>query len=386
MDFKLTEEQELIQRSAREYAEKVLAPQVAAIIENNEVPAKVIRELKDMDFFAIFMPEAYGGAGSDYLNYVLVMEQIARICPAVAVIMSVNAVGLAAVENFGTEAQKEAFLRPGCNGDGVLSFAFTEPGTGSDPRQITATATRKGDAYILNGTKRFITNASLPGPIVVIARETESGEVSAFIAQKFCDGYALSDPWRKMGCQGAPLYDVYLKDMAVPAENRLGGPNKGFWILKVALALGKIGISSIFLGTMLAAYEEALNYAREKTHRGEPITKFQSLQTAIVDMAMKYEAARWMTYRIGYLADHARDKGDILKDSAMAKIFVTETAVDLARIAMGIHGSYGLMQEYKISQIWRDVIFGPQVEGVSHLLKVLVAGEILRTTPTKTGI
>jgi alkylation response protein AidB-like acyl-CoA dehydrogenase len=378
VDFKLTEEQELIQRSAREYGEKILAPQVAAIIENNEVPAKVIRELKDLDFFALFMPEAYGGAGSDYLNYVLVMEQLARICPAVAVIMSVNAVGLAAVENFGTEAQKETFLPPGCNGDGVLSFAFTEPGTGSDPKQITATATRKGNAYILNGTKRFITNASLPGPIVVIARETESGEVSAFIAQKFCDGYALSDPWRKMGCQGAPLYDVYLKDMAVPAENRLGGPNKGFWILKVALALGKIGISSIFLGTMLAAYEEALHYAREKTHRGESITKFQSLQTAIVDMAMKYEAARWMTYRIGYLADHAKDKGDILKDSAMAKIFVTETAVDLARIAMGVHGSYGLMQEYKISQIWRDVIFGPQVEGVSHLLKVLVAGEILR--------
>jgi alkylation response protein AidB-like acyl-CoA dehydrogenase len=378
VDFKLTEEQELIQRSAREYAEKILAPQVASIIEKNEVPATVIRELKDLDFFALFMPEAYGGAGSDYQNYVLVMEQIARICPAVAVIMSVNAVGLAAVEIFGTEAQKQAFLPPGCSGDGALSFAFTEPGTGSDPKQITTTATRKGDTYILNGTKRFITNASLPGPIVIIARDKEAGEISAFIAQKFCDGYALSEPWRKMGCQGAPLYDVYLKDLAVPVENLLGDPGKGFWILKVALALGKIGISSIFLGTMLAAYEEALHYARERTHRGDPITKFQAVQAAIVDMAMKYEAARWMTYRIGYLADHAKDKGAILKDSAMAKIFVTETAVDLARIAMGIHGSYGLMQEYKISQIWRDVIFGPQVEGVSHLLKALVAGEILR--------
>jgi alkylation response protein AidB-like acyl-CoA dehydrogenase len=379
VDFKLTEEQELIQRSAREYAEKILAPQVASIIEKNEVPATVIRELKDLDFFALFMPEAYGGAGSDYQNYVLVMEQIARICPAVAVIMSVNAVGLAAVEIFGTEAQKQTFLPPGCSGDGALSFAFTEPGTGSDPKQITTTATRKGDTYILNGTKRFITNASLPGPIVIIARDKEAGEISAFIAQKFCDGYALSEPWRKMGCQGAPLYDVYLKDLAVPVENLLGDPGKGFWILKVALALGKIGISSIFLGTMLAAYEEALHYARERTHRGEPITKFQAVQSAIVDMAMKYEAARWMTYRIGYLADHAKDKGSILKDSAMAKIFVTETAVDLARIAMGIHGSYGLMQEYKISQIWRDVIFGPQVEGVSHLLKALVAGEILRS-------
>jgi alkylation response protein AidB-like acyl-CoA dehydrogenase len=378
VDFKLTEEQELIQRSAREYAETRLLPRVAWIIEENKVPDEVIRDLKELGFFALFMPEAYGGAGSDYQNYVLVMEQIARICPAVAVIMSVNAVGLAAVEIFGTEAQKQAFLPPGCSGDGALSFAFTEPGTGSDPKQITTTATRKGDAYILNGTKRFITNASLPGPIVIIARDKEAGEISAFIAQKFCDGYALSDPWHKMGCQGAPLYDVYLKDLAVPVENLLGDPGKGFWILKVALALGKIGISSIFLGTMLAAYEEALHYARERTHRGEPITKFQAVQAAIVDMAMKYEAARWMTYRIGYLADHAKDKGSILKDSAMAKIFVTETAVDLARIAMGIHGSYGLMQEYKISQIWRDVIFGPQVEGVSHLLKALVAGEILR--------
>jgi alkylation response protein AidB-like acyl-CoA dehydrogenase len=378
VDFKLTEEQELIQRSAREYAETRLLPRVAAIIEENKVPDEVIRDLKELGFFALFMPEAYGGAGSDYQNYVLVMEQIARICPAVAVIMSVNAVGLAAVEIFGTEAQKQTFLPPGCSGDGALSFAFTEPGTGSDPKQITTTATRKGDTYILNGTKRFITNASLPGPIVIIARDKEAGEISAFIAQKFCDGYALSEPWRKLGCQGAPLYDVYLKDLAVPVENLLGDPGKGFWILKVALALGKIGISSIFLGTMLAAYEEALHYARERTHRGEPITKFQAVQAAIVDMAMKYEAARWMTYRIGYLADHAKDKGAILKDSAMAKIFVTETAVDLARIAMGIHGSYGLMQEYKISQIWRDVIFGPQVEGVSHLLKALVAGEILR--------
>jgi alkylation response protein AidB-like acyl-CoA dehydrogenase len=378
VDFKLTIEQELIQRSAREYAEKRLLPRVAKIIEENKVPDEVIRDLKELGFFALFMPEAYGGAGSDYQNYVLVMEQIARICPAVAVIMSVNAVGLAAVEIFGTEAQKEVFLPPGCSGDGALSFAFTEPGTGSDPKQITTTATRNGDAYILNGTKRFITNASLPGPIVIIARDKEAGEISAFIADKFCDGYALSEPWRKLGCQGAPLYDVYLKDLAVPVENLLGDPGKGFWILKVALALGKIGISSIFLGTMLAAYEEALYYARERTHRGEPITKFQSVQTAIVDMAMKYEAARWMTYRIGYLADHAKDKGSILKDSAMAKIFVTETAVDLARIAMGIHGSYGLIQEYKISQIWRDVIFGPQVEGVSHLLKALVAGEILR--------
>jgi len=378
MQFKLTKEQELIQRAAREYAEKTVAPQVEGILETNKVPEAVLRDLKELDFFAIPVAEEYGGAGAGFASYALVLEQLARVLPALSVIISVNNVGMSAIQNFGTEEQKKRYLPPGGRGDGILSFAFTEPGTGSDPKQLTTTAERKGDTFVLNGTKRFITNAGFPGPIVVIAKESDTGAVSGFLFDKFCEGYSVSEPWKKMGCQGAPLYDVYLKDVAVPAENMLGGPNKGFWVLKVALALGKIGISSIFLGCMLAAYEEALKYATQKTHRGQPIAKFQSIQMAISDMAMKYEAARWLTYRAGWLADQAKDKGDILKDSAMTKIFVTEEAVELAKIAMNVHGSYGLMQDYKMSQIWKDVIFGPQVEGVSPLLKVLVAGEILR--------
>jgi alkylation response protein AidB-like acyl-CoA dehydrogenase len=378
MEFKLTKEQQLIQSAAREFAEKSIEPVIDQIVEENKVPDDIIAGLKELDLFALPVSEEYGGAGAGYASYVLAEEQLSRICPGVAVIISVNCVGAAAVSIFGTDEQKKKYIPTATTGNGVFSFAFTEPGTGSDPQQITTTATKEGDNYILNGTKRFITNSSYEGPIVVFARDTETDQINGYILDKFCDGYSISEPWRKMGAKGAPLYDVYLKDVTVPESNILGGPGHGFWVLKVALALGKIGISSIFLGAMLAAYEEGLKYATEKTHRGQPIAKFQAVQMAIVDMFMKYEASRWMAYRIGYLADNAKDKGDILKDSAAAKIFITETAVDVARIAMNIHGSYGLMEDYKISRVWKDVIFGPQVEGVSHLLKVLVAGEILR--------
>lgn len=378
MEFKLTKEQQLIQSAAREFAEKSIEPVVDQIMDENKVPDDIIAGLKELDLFALPVSDEYGGAGAGYASYVLAEEQLSRICPGVAVIISVNCVGAAAVSIFGTDEQKKKYIPTATTGSGVFSFAFTEPGTGSDPQQITSTARKEGDKYIINGTKRFITNSSYEGPIVVFARDTETEQINGYILDKFCNGYSISEPWKKMGAKGAPLYDVYLKDVKIPESNILGGPGQGFWILKVAMALGKIGISSIFLGAMLAAYEEGLRYATEKTHRGQPIAKFQAVQMAIVDMFMKYEAARWMAYRIGYLADNTKDKGDILKDSAAAKIFITETAVDVARIAMNIHGSYGLMEDYKISRVWKDVIFGPQVEGVSHLLKVLVAGEILK--------
>lgn len=378
MEFNLTKEQQMIQSAARDYAEKAIAPLIEDIVEKNEVPNEIINGLKELDLFALPISDEYGGAGAGYASYVLAEEQLSRICPGVAVIVSVNNVGAAAMSIFGTEEQKRNYLPMGTNGNGVFSFAFTEPGTGSDPKQITATADRDGDFYVLNGTKRFITNSSYDGPMIFFAKDSETGHINGYIIDKFCEGYSISEPWKKMGVRGAPLYDVYLKDVKIPKENILGKPDQGFWILKVAMALGKIGICSIFLGAMLAAYEEGLAYATAKTHRGAPIAKFQAIQMAIADMFMKYEAARWMAYRIGYLADNARDKGDILKDSATAKIFITETAIDVARIALNIHGSYGLMEDYKISRVWKDVIFGPQVEGVSHLLKVLVAGEILK--------
>ncbi len=309
MEFKLTKEQELIQRAAREYAEKTIVPQVEAIVESGKVPESILRDLKQLDFFAIPVPEEYGGAGAGYVSYALVLEQLARVLPALSVIISVNNVGLAAIENFGTEEQKKRYMPPGGSGDAILSLP--SPSRGPAPTPSSSPPRRSGRATPLFSTGRSASSRTpvIPAPSSSSRRRATRVPSAAFF-DKFTEGYSVSEPWKKMGAPGGPLYDVYLKDVVVPAENMLGGPNKGFWVLKVALALGKIGVSSMFLGCMLAAYEEALKYATQKTHRGQPIVKFQAIQMAISDMAMKYEASRWLTYRAGWLADNAKDKGE----------------------------------------------------------------------------
>jgi alkylation response protein AidB-like acyl-CoA dehydrogenase len=290
----------------------------------------------------------------------------------VGMIISVNVVGLAVIDMFGTAEQKQRYRQEGIEGKQIFSFAFTEPGTGSDPKQLTATATREGDGYVLNGTKRFISNSGYRGPMIVIARETDSGNVSVFVIDKFCEGYSLSKPWEKIGAHGGPLYDVYLNNVRIPASNLVGKSGAGMLILKTAMIYGKIGLTGLFLGTSLAAFEEAVSYAREKTHRGEPIaSKFEHVQIAIADIAMKYNAARWYAYHLGCAADSLKDPVELAKESALTKVFVAETAVDIVRIAMGIHGSYGVMKDYKVSRLWGDAIIGPQVEGTAPLLKVL---------------
>lgn len=288
--------------------------------------------------------------------------------------LSAHSLGLSAISVFGNEEQKQKYMVPGCKGKHIVSFAFTEPGTGSDPKQITTTAVKDGDHYIINGTKRFISNANWPGAIILFARDDESGKPSGFIIDKGCEGYSISEPWDKMGMHGGMLLDVYLKDVRVPAENLLAGPGMGYPILQLGISFGKVGVSSTALGGMLAAYEEGLKYAKEKMHRDKPISRFQSVQLKIADMAIKYEAARWLTYRLGYLANNVKDPRQFAKEAALTKTFVCETAFEVTRLAMDIHGSYGLMNDYKISRLYRDTIIGPQIEGVADMQKMIVAG------------
>jgi alkylation response protein AidB-like acyl-CoA dehydrogenase len=278
---------------------------------------------------------------------------------------------------FGSEEQKKKYMPPACKGEHIVSFAFTEPGTGSDPKQITSTALKDGDSFILNGTKRFISNANFPGPMVVFAKESESGKITAFILEKFCEGYSVSEHWDKNGMHGGPLVDVYMKDVRIPAQNVLGQIGMGYAILQMGISFGKVGVSSTALGGILSAFNESVKYAREKTHRDLPIARFSSVQALIADIAGKYEACKWLTYRLAYQADHFKDPRQFAKDAALTKTFVCERMVDAARQAMAVHGSYGLMRDYKIERIWRDCIMGPQIEGVSDMQKVIVAGVIL---------
>ncbi|NPV90990.1 MAG: acyl-CoA dehydrogenase [Firmicutes bacterium] len=380
MDFKLSEEQELIQKAAREFAVRRLQPIADKIDRENLIPDEVLKELGELGMFGIPFLDEHSSGSAGYLTYILALEQLCRTSLGVGMIISVNTVGLAVISIFGTGEQKRRHLRECAEGKKIFSFAFTEPGTGSDPKQLTTTAAREGDEYILNGTKRFISNSGYSGPMVLIARESGTGNVTAFLVDKFCDGYSLSKPWEKIGAHGGPLYDVYLNNVRIPAANVVGRSGDGMLVLKTAMIYGKIGLAGMFLGTSRSAYEEAVSYAREKTHRGEPIaSKFQHVQIAIAEMAMKYNAARWYACHLGWAADNRQDPTELAKEAALTKVFVAETAIDIVRTAMGIHGSYGVMRDYKVSQLWNDAIIGPQVEGTAPLLKVLAANIIINS-------
>ncbi len=377
MEFNLTKEQALIQKMARDFADQNIAPIAEQIDKENQVPDEILKGLAELDLFGIAIPEAYGGADAGYESYVLAMEQIARVSCGPAMSISAHSLGLSAISNFGTEEQKQKYMPKSCKGEYITSFAFTEPGTGSDPKQITSTAVREGDHYIINGTKRFITNANYPGPIVVFVKDSETGRPTAFIIDKFCEGYSISEPWEKVGWHGGVLCDVYLQNVKVPIKNVLGDLGNGYPILQYGIAFGKIGMNSVALGITLAAFEESVKYAQEKTHRGEPIAKFQAIRLKIADIAMLYEVSRWMAYRLGSLANNPKSPADFAKEAALSKAVIAENAVAAARIAVDIHGSYGLMADYKVARIYRDAIMGPQVEGVIDMQKLIVAGAIL---------
>lgn len=373
MDFSLTKEQELIQKMAKEFAEKTIAPIADQIYEENKVPLYVFEEMAELGLMGLPFPEEFGGSEAGYTCYPLAVEQIAKVSPGVGMTMSVHTLGLSAISTFATPAQKEKYLAPGASGKVFGSFAFTEPATGSDPKQITTTAVKDGNSYIINGTKRFISAADLPGPIVIFAKDDETNVPTAFIVDKLCEGYSVSEPWHKIGMKGGGLFDVYMKDVRVPEENILGPKGQGYLALQVGIAFGKVGVSSCSLAGMQAALELSVKYAKEKSHRDKTISKFPSIQITLAKMAEKVEAARMMTYRLGYLAETMKDLRAFAREAALTKAFVTEQAVDVARMGVAVHGSYGLMEDYPISRIYRDAIIGEQIEGVNDMQRLITA-------------
>jgi len=377
MDFKLSKEQELIQKSARDFAEKYIVPAADQIDRENKVPQDIYKRMAELELFGIPFAEEFGGTGAGYSCYPLAVEQIARASGGVALTLSVNTLALSAVNVFATPEQKKRIMPPCCRGEKVASFAFTEPGTGSDPKQITTTAVKDGDSYVLNGTKRFISCADMEGPIVIFAKDDETNFPTGVLVDKFCPGYSVSEPWHKIGMRGGTMTDVYLKDVRVPAANMIGPKGQGYWVLQAGIAFGKIGVSSGALGGMQAALDLCVKYAKEKQHRDKTIAKFQGVQMDIAKIAEKTEAARWLCYRLGYLAETSKDLRLFAKEAALTKSFVTEAAVDVSRLAVAVHGSYGVMQDYAVERIYRDMIIGEQVEGVADLQRVITASILL---------
>ncbi|MDR2565393.1 MAG: acyl-CoA dehydrogenase family protein [Bifidobacteriaceae bacterium] len=380
MDFNLSKEQLLIQQTAREFTDKFLAPLVDQIEEEHSIPMEVFQKAGEHGLLGIPFPEEVGGAGGGYDGYVLAVEQIGRVSSSLAMAIAAHTLGLACFDVFGTQAQRQAALPSGCSGELIASFAFTEPTTGSDPKQITATARRDGDWYILNGTKRFITNAAYPGYLGVVVKESETGQLATFMVDKRSAGYSTSKPWRKLAMHGGQLLDLYFEDYRVPAANLMGQIGDGYKQLLAGIGFGKLGMAAYSLGLAQGAYDDALAYCMSKLHRGTPIlAKFQALQLMLADIYEKLTAIRLMLYKTATDANWAAKKNPAVfaRECAATKDFVTGTAREIVNTALDMHGCYGLMEDYPIARRYREAVMFPQIEGPAHIQKVIVANSII---------
>lgn len=372
MDFNLTTEQKLIQKAARDFAEKEIAPVVLEMEKGAPLPDGIIEKMAKARLLGMLAPRKYGGSETGYLTYIMATEQFNYVITAFSFVMAVNNSIAEAINRFGTEEQKQKYVTGISQGKLMGSLSFTEPGTGSDPKALTTTAVLQGDYWIVNGTKRFNTLGAYDGPALLFAKEGEA--VHCVVVDKNCEGYTSSKPWDFMGYRGTPTVDNFLKDVRVPQGNILGERGKGFEILLKIISGARISSCARSLGVGQAALDESIKYSKQRTKRGSPIANMMTIQSMIAEMASRLEAARWMTYRTASL----REKGaDVLLESAMAKIFVTRTAKELADMGLQIHGAYGFTRDFKIERIYRAAKEGEVVEGSSEIQRTIVASMLL---------
>ena len=377
MEFRLNEDQQMIRDLAHELAVKSVAPLSEEIDATHTTPLSLFKQIADAGILGIPFPEEYGGINAGNVALMGAIEEIAAASPSVAVSTLVCISFLEAIKNYGSEEQKQKYLPAGIAGEFRGSLAFTEPGTGSDPKQITTTAKRDGDYYVLNGTKRFITNATYAGPILLFARDSETNNITAFVFDKLCEGYSTSTPWETVGMKGSGIYDVFLDDVKVHKSCILGAPGDGFPILLGTVAHSKVALCATFVGTMAASYALAVKYSKEKMHRDQPISKFQAIQIKIAKIAGMVESARLLTLA---LAEQSDDRSNLDRMKAwvgMTKAYVSDLSVECNLACMNVLGAYGVCDEYKVERFLRDSLIAPHIEGVSDLQRVIAGGYIL---------
>ncbi len=378
MDFKLSEEHELFRRTAREFAQKELEPRAKEFEDKHEIPKDVLQKLGELGYLGLAVPEAYGGVGADALSYAIVMEELAKACASTSTVVTVqNTLVEFPIVEFGTEAQKRKYLPKLATGEWFGAFALTEPESGSDAAGMKTTARREGDVYVLNGSKRFITNAAFARLFVVFALTApEAGNrgVSCFLVERDTPGFTVGREEDKMGIRGTSTCELFFEDCRVPAENLLGEENKGFKIAMLTLDAGRIGIAAQALGIAEAAFDEALKYAQERTAFGQPLAAFQAIQFKLADMKAQIEAARWLVYHAAWKKDQGED---YILESSLAKLYASEVASRVADEAVQIHGGYGYIRDYKVERLYRDARITRIYEGTSEIQKLIIARQLL---------
>ena len=373
MDFTLNEHEKMLQSLARDFAEREVAPRAAEIDRTNEVPLDLAAKMAELGFRGLPYPEKYGGGGAGYLANLLALEQVCRVSVSAGAVMAVNGVPQEGIYRFGTEEQKKRLLTPLASGKELGGIGFTEPDTGSDPRLITTIARPKGDGYVLTGQKMFMSLSPVLNKALLFAKRADGDGVNAFIAERG-PGFAVQEVLETMGIRGMGSSIVNLDDLYVPRENLLGEEGKGFAILLEAISVERMSVAMQAVGVAQAALDHSLDYARQRVAQGRPIAKMQAIQQELAEMAGKIEAARWLVYRVGFL----RDRGeDIQYHASMAKVFASSVAVDVTRLAMQVHGSYGTMKSLPVERYYRDAKMTEIYVGSSEVHRSIVASRLV---------
>ena len=373
MNFNLTEQQEMFQKEVRKFAEAEFTPLVDIMDKQNNFPHEIRPKLAAMNLYGIPFDPKYGGAGSDYISLALALEEIARVLAPIAIHVQLQHVVGDRFNKLATEEQKLEWMVPIAEGKKVGCFAFTEPDTGSNPRMIKTVARETSDGYILNGTKRFITNAPWADVALIFAK-LES-DLSLFFVETDTPGFSTDKKMDKLGLRGTDLTDVIMDDVHIPKDHLMGGKGGKFDALKDAMTVGKLCLSAQCVGLMQAALEEAIRYSMTRMHFDEHIFDLQAIHWLLGEMASRLEASRWLTYRAAFLKDEGLDT---IKEMAITKLFVTQTAVDVCRWGMQVHGAYGISKEYKIERIFRDAKMYELLEGTSEIQRELIVKRLPR--------
>ncbi len=379
MNFTLTEEQRLIQQAARDFAQNDLLPGVIERDEAQKFPTEEVRKMGELGFLGMMVDPKYGGSGLDTLSYVLVMEELSKIDASSSVIVSVNnSLVCWGLETYGTDAQKEKYLTRLSTGEIIGAFCLSEPEAGSDATSQKTTALDKGDHYVLNGTKNWITNGSSAEIYLVIAQTDKDKKhkgINALIVEKGTNGFEIGPKENKLGIRGSDTHSLIFNDVKVPKENRIGEDGFGFKFAMKTLAGGRIGIAAQALGIAAGAYELALKYSKERKAFGTEISNHQAIAFKLADMHTQIEAARFLVYKAAWDKDNHEDY-DL--SGAMAKLYASQVAMDTTVEAVQIHGGNGFVKDYHVERLMRDAKITQIYEGTSEIQKIVISRSILR--------
>ncbi len=377
MDFSLSMEQEILRNSVREFAENEIKPVAGELDEKEEFSYETMRKMADLGLFGMFVSEKYGGQGMDYISYIIATEEIARVDGShAATVAAGNSLGIGPIYYFGSEDQKQRYLPSLCSGKGLWGFGLTEPNAGSDASNSKTTANMKGDEWVINGSKIFITNASTKISSGVTAlcrtgtREDKRPELSCILVESGTKGYEAREMHGKLMWRGSNTSELYFDDCAVPKKNMLGPRGHGFYQMMQTLDGGRLSIGAMGLGGAQGCFELALKYGKERVQFGKPILNFQVNAFKTADMAMEIECARLILYKACWLRDNDRA---FSKEAAMAKLYCSEVMYRCANHAVQLHGGYGLMKEYDVERFYRDQKLLEIGEGTSEVQRLVIA-------------